>query len=291
MKVRTLFAALLILTCAIEQPALADNPLSNIVKDVMDVTGKAVRGTAHGAAAVVTGTGNVVRNTAHGAEAMVDAAERAVGINAGEAPYHPPVAAQSAAAINAVSSIGAPAAAAVPVVPAVPAARASASPAPSATPVRQLAALNPQTQGTMSIAVDRHGNIIDSTGKLVGRVSTISTDTPPEFANQRFNVTINGAGELVDTSNRVIGHVLGSEPALMPAAHTAATTAPVPVANPNSIPVRAVAPVVPTSAPAAQTPAVQTPAVQAPAAPTSVAPSWTEDDILKNTAPLMRGLN
>lgn len=300
MKVKTLLTTLALLGGAGQNlPARADNPLSNIVKDVMDVTGKAVKGTAHGAAAVVQGTGNVVRNTAegtgnlvrntaegtgnivrntaHGAEAMVGAAERAVGINTGSpAQYHPPVAGQAPLS----TPVATPVASSVPATVSVP---QSAG--------RQLASL---PAGTISIAVDRHGNIVDSSGKLIGRVSTISTDTPPEFGGQRFNVTVNGVGELVDASSRVIGHVLGAEPALMPKA-TGAPVASAPVASAPVITAPA------RSVPAGSFPVNTSPAIVAPLRAAPVAPaqsndansasSWTEDDILKNTAPLMRGLN
>ncbi len=249
-----ILALLSIISIGLSQTAAqAENSISNMVKDVMDGTTNAVRNTAHGAGAVVRSTahaaGAVVQGTARGAGAVVNAAERAAGLNE-DPPYHQPVA--GAAANTAV----------------VQAPVKIAAVAPKAAPVSLIGA-------TINIGVDRHGNIIDDSGKLVGRVSVITSDfgAPSDFAGQKLSVTVNGAGEMVDGSGRIIGHILGAEPKIIPVLETPAKE------------VRTPAPVAPaTLAPRQIAPKQIAPMQTVPAT------SWTEDDILKNTAPLMRGL-
>ena len=280
--------------------ARADNPLSlgNLVKDVMDVTGKAVKGTAHGAEAVIKGTGNAVKNT-------VEFSEKAVGLTPADPAYHAPVGATPTAAAPAtVSVVHAPAA---PVKVAAPVAAAkspnkffnlpfghsqAAAPAtPSASSVNTIAAKVPTTPATLigstlDIAVDRHGNIIDSNGRLVGRVSTITSDvvgTPAEYAGQKLNVSVNSAGEMIDGNNRIIGHILGAEPPLIPKD--------LPVeANSTFAPVSAVA--APAAIPNDLSGAIAVPTTIIQGSPSAKpAASWTEEDVLKNTAPIMHGIN
>lgn len=317
MNVKTnLILAALVIFCAGTE-ARADNPLSltNLVKDVKDFTGKAVKGTAHGAEAVIKGTGNavkntaegagaVVRNTAHGAGALVQYSEKAVGITPADPAYHAPVAGAAVSSAAVAPLAATTTAAAKPVssetaattakplskffnLPfghsqAAPIATTGSGSANSAAPK---VAVGPTSLiGTsIDIAVDRHGNIIDSTGKLVGRVSVITSDvvgTPSEFAGQKLNVTVNGAGEMVDGTNRIIGHVLGAEPPLIPkdlpleANSTFGSAA----AIPNDL----------SGAVSVPTTIIQGPAASPVSSPAS---SWTEEDVLKNTAPIMHGLN
>lgn len=225
----------------------------------MDVTGKAVKGTALGAGAVIKGTGNAVKNTAHGAGALVEFSEKAIGLTPADPAYHAPVAGSS----NASPAVVAPA-----VKAAAPVSLASKSAAPTSL-----------IGSSIDIAVDRHGNIIDSSGKLVGRVSVITSDvigTPSEFAGQKLNVTVNSAGEMIDGNSRIIGHILGAEPPLIP----------------KDLPVEANS-TFNSSAPAA----IPSDLSGAVAVPTTIirdpkpAASWTEEDILKNTAPIMHGIN
>jgi hypothetical protein len=306
-KKHHLLAALVILGAGTE--ARADNQLSltNIMKDVMDVTGKAVKGTAHGAGAVIKGTGNAVKNTAHGAGALVEFSEKAIGITPADPAYHAPVAGTAATSSN--SSSSAPAAAApvapiakvsAPVASATTSAAAPAKPAnkffnlpfvhsnsgsgsspATAAPVSLASKTSPASLigSSIDIAVDRHGNIIDSNGKLVGRVSVITSDvvgTPSEFAGQKLNVTVNSAGEMIDGNSRIIGHILGAEPPLIPkdlpveANSTFKSSAPAAIPNDLSGAI-----------------AVPTTIIQDP----KPAASWTEEDILKNTAPIMHGIN
>ena len=62
--------AVLAALTAVQTPALADNPVSNMVKGVVDATGKVVKGTAKGAEAIVKdtvkGTEFVVKEAAKG---------------------------------------------------------------------------------------------------------------------------------------------------------------------------------------------------------------------------------
>lgn len=311
-KTNYILAALVILCAGTE--ARADNPLSltNLVKDVKELTGKAVKGTAHGAEAVIKGTGNavkntaegagaVVRGTAHGAGALVQYSEKAVGITPADPAYHAPVA-------------GAQTGAAAAVVPHQPvssqqqqqtaatkapnkffklpfghgqAAPVVSSTANSATSAAVKASSGPTSLiGTsIDIVVDRHGNIIDSSGKLVGRVSVITSDvvgTPSEFAGQKLNVTVNGAGEMIDGANRIIGHILGAEPPLIPKD--------LPIES-NSSSNSSSSSNSQTAIPSDLSGAVSVPTtiIQGPAS--SPASSWTEEDVLKNSAPIMHGIN
>lgn len=329
-----MLAALVILCAGTE--ARADNPLSlgNLVKDVKDFTGKAVKGTAHGAEAVIKGTGNavkntaegagaVVRSTAHGAGALVQYSEKAVGITPADPAYHAPVA---GAAVS--SAAGAPLAATSTVAPkaavsekaptaskplskffnlpfghsqAAPIATSGASSSTGSTTssttsstvrASNAAAAPTSLIGTsIDIVVDRHGNIIDSSGKLVGRVSVITSDvvgTPSEFAGQKLNVAVNGAGEMVDGASRIIGHILGAEPPLIPkdlplesnSSFTSNSSSG--AAIPNDL----------TGAVSVPTTIIQGPAASPVSSPaSSPASSWTEEDVLKNTAPIMHGIN
>ncbi|CAF0742492.1 unnamed protein product [Rotaria sordida] len=265
--------------------------------DVMDVTGKAVKGTAHGAEAVIKGTGNAVKNT-------VEFSEKAVGLTPADPAYHAPVGSTTATAAQAPA---APAKAATPVAaapaappkagnkffnlpfghsqPAAPAASAIAAKVPSSTNATAPASL---IGSSIDIAVDRHGNIIDANGRLVGRVSTITSDvvgTPAEYAGQKLNVSVNSAGEMIDGNNRIIGHILGAEPPLIPkdlpveanSTYSAPATAAAPAAIPNDL----------SGAIAVPTTIIQ----GAPSSPSSSgakpAASWTDEDVLKNTAPIM----
>ncbi len=306
-KTQHILAAIVIVCAGAE--ARADNSLSltNLVKDVMDVTGKAVKGTAHGAGAVIKGTGNavkntaegagaVVRNTAHGAGALVEFSEKAVGITPADPAYHAPVAGAPAAA--AATATAKPVTSEKPPVAAKPANKlfnlpfGHAQPAPVANTASSAAAKAAPTSliGTsLDIVVDRHGNIIDAAGRLVGRVSVITSDvvgTPSDFAGQKLNVTVNAAGEMVDGTNRIIGHILGAEPPLipkdLPAEANSTTSSFAPAAIPNDL----------SGAVAVPTTVIQGPAASpASNSVSSPASSWTEEDVLKNTAPIMHGLN
>ncbi len=316
--------AALVIVCAGGE-ARADNSLSltNLVKDVMDVTGKAVKGTAHGAGAVIKGTGNavkntaegagaVVRNTAHGAGALVEFSEKAVGITPADPAYHAPVAGATAAAAAAAPAAAKPVTSEKPPVATKPAnklfnlpfghsqsapvvntaSNTAASAAAKATPTSLIGT-------SLDIAVDRHGNIIDAGGRLVGRVSVITSDvvgTPSDFAGQKLNVTVNAAGEMVDGTNRIIGHILGAEPPLIPKDLPAEANSTF-----NSVPASAVnaSSFAPAAIPNDLSGAVSVPTtiIQGPASTpasnqaSSPASSWTEEDVLKNTAPIMHGLN
>jgi len=303
-KKHHLLVALVIISAGTE--ARADNQLSltNIVKDVMDVTGKAVKGTAHGAGAVIKGTGNAVKNTAHGAGALVEFSEKAIGITPADPAYHAPVAGAAASTspspVAAVAPVAPIAKVSAPVASATTSAAAPAKPAnkffnlpfvhsnsgsgsspATAAPVSLASKTSPASLigSSIDIAVDRHGNIIDSNGKLVGRVSVITSDvvgTPSEFAGQKLNVTVNSAGEMIDGNSRIIGHILGAEPPLIPkdlpveANSTFNSSAPTAIPNDLSGAI-----------------AVPTTIIQEP----KPAASWTEEDILKNTAPIMHGIN
>lgn len=310
--------AALVIVCAGGE-ARADNSLSltNLVKDVMDVTGKAVKGTAHGAGAVIKGTGNavkntaegagaVVRNTAHGAGALVEFSEKAVGITPADPAYHAPVAGAPAAA--AAAATAKPATSEKPPVAAKPANKffnlpfGHAQAAPVANIASGAAAKAAPTSliGTSSdIAVDRHGNIIDAGGRLVGRVSVITSDvvgTPSDFAGQKLNVTVNAAGEMVDGTNRIIGHILGAEPPLIPKDLPVEANS---TFNSVSVPAASAPAVIPSDlsgAVSVPTTIIQGPASSPASNPASSpvsnpASSWTEEDVLKNTAPIMHGLN
>jgi hypothetical protein len=310
--------AALVIVCAGGE-ARADNSLSltNLVKDVMDVTGKAVKGTAHGAGAVIKGTGNavkntaegagaVVRNTAHGAGALVEFSEKAVGITPADPAYHAPVAGAPAAA--AAAATAKPVTSEKPPVAAKPANKlfnlpfGHAQPAPAVNTASNVAssaaakAAPTSLIGTsLDIAVDRHGNIIDAGGRLVGRVSVITADvvgTPSDFAGQKLNVTVNAAGEMVDGTNRIIGHILGAEPPLIPKdlpaeANSTFNSVPAAAVNASSFAPAAI-PNDLSGAVAVPTTIIQGPASSPAASPAS---SWTEEDVLKNTAPIMHGLN
>ena len=86
------------------------------------------------------------------------------------------------------------------------AATATSSPAAAQKPVASLARSQPvklaalPNSSAMSVAVDLHGNIIDSHGKLVGRVSASTDSGSSSFAGQKLSVTVNGAGEMIDSS-------------------------------------------------------------------------------------------
>lgn len=309
--------AALVIVCAGGE-ARADNSLSltNLVKDVMDVTGKAVKGTAHGAGAVIKGTGNavkntaegagaVVRNTAHGAGALVEFSEKAVGITPADPAYHAPVAGAPAAAAAATAK---PVTSEKPPVAAKPANKlfnlpfGHAQPAPVANTATNIAssaaakATPTSLIGTsLDIAVDRHGNIIDAGGRLVGRVSVITSDvvgTPSDFAGQKLNVTVNAAGEMVDGTNRIIGHILGAEPPLIPKDLPVEANS---TFNSVSVPAASAPAVIPSDlsgAVSVPTTIIQGPASNPASSPVSnPASSWTEEDVLKNTAPIMHGLN
>ncbi len=302
----------LVIVCAGAE-ARADNSLSltNLVKDVMDVTGKAVKGTAHGAGAVIKGTGNavkntaegagaVVRNTAHGAGALVEFSEKAVGITPADPAYHAPVAGAPAAA--AAAATAKPVTSEKPPVAAKPANRLFNLPFGHSQPAAAVNTASNIASGaaakvaptsligtSLDIAVDRHGNIIDADGRLVGRVSVITSDvvgTPSDFAGQKLNVTVNAAGEMVDGSNRIIGHILGAEPPLIPKDLPAEANSTF-----NSVSGASAPAVIPNDLSGAVS--VPTTIIQGPASgpASSPASSWTEEDVLKNTAPIMHGLN
>lgn len=304
----------LVIVCAGGE-ARADNSLSltNLVKDVMGVTGKAVKGTAHGAGAVIKGTGNavkntaegagaVVRNTAHGAGALVEFSEKAVGITPADPAYHAPVAGAPAAAAAVATSK--PVTSEKPPVAAKPANKffnlpfGHAQPSPVANTASNVAssaaakAAPTSLIGTsFDIAVDRHGNIIDAGGRLVGRVSVITSDvvgTPSDFAGQKLNVTVNAAGEMVDGTNRIIGHILGAEPPLIPKDLPAEANS---TFNSVSVPAASAPAVIPSDLSGAVS--VPTTIIQGAASSPASSPasSWTEEDVLKNTAPIMHGLN
>lgn len=310
--------AALVIVCAGGE-ARADNSLSltNLVKDVMDVTGKAVKGTAHGAGAVIKGTGNavkntaegagaVVRNTAHGAGALVEFSEKAVGITPADPAYHAPVAGAPAAA--AAAGTAKPVTSEKPPVAAKPANKlfnlpfghsqpaaavntASNTASNIASGAAAKAAPTSLIGTSLDIAVDRHGNIIDAGGRLVGRVSVITSDvvgTPSDFAGQKLNVTVNAAGEMVDGSNRIIGHILGAEPPLIPKDLPAEANS---TFNSVTVPAASAPVVVPNDLSGAVS--VPTTIIQGPASGPASTPasSWTEEDVLKNTAPIMHGLN
>lgn len=329
-KTNHMLAALVILCAGTE--ARADNPLSlgNLVKDVKDFTGKAVKGTAHGAEAVIKGTGNavkntaegagaVVRSTAHGAGALVQYSEKAVGITPADPAYHAPVA---GAAVS--SAAGAPLAATSTVAPkaavsekaptaskplskffnlpfghsqAAPIATSGASSNTTTTTNSAVRASNAAAAPTsligtsIDIVVDRHGNIIDSSGKLVGRVSVITSDvvgTPSEFAGQKLNVTVNGAGEMVDGASRIIGHILGAEPPLIPKDLPLESNSSFTSNSSSSSSSGAAIPNDLSGAVSVPTTIIQGPAASPASSPAS---SWTEEDVLKNTAPIMHGIN
>ncbi len=305
------FLAALVIFC-VGAEARADNPLSltNLVKDVKELTGKAVKGTAHGAEAVLKGTGNavkntaegagaVVRGTAHGAGALVQYSEKAVGITAADPAYHAPVAgakpgSATAAAVVSPQPVSREQQTTAAKTPnkffklpfghgqTAPVVNTSVSSAPKAVsgPTSLIGT-------SIDIAVDLHGNIIDSSGKLVGRVSVITSDvvgTPSEFAGQKFNVTVNGAGEMIDGANRIIGHILGAEPPLIPKdlpIESSSNSNSSSNSSSNS----------PTAIPSDLSGAVSVPTtiIQGPAS--SPASSWTEEDVLKNSAPIMHGIN
>ncbi|MFA7335194.1 MAG: DUF3659 domain-containing protein [Candidatus Obscuribacterales bacterium] len=331
-KTNHMLAALVILCAGTE--ARADNPLSlgNLVKDVKDFTGKAVKGTAHGAEAVIKGTGNavkntaegagaVVRSTAHGAGALVQYSEKAVGITPADPAYHAPVAGaavSSAAGVPlAATSTVAPKAAVSEKAPtaskplskffnlpfghsqAAPIATSGASSntgstttTNSAVRASNAAAAPTSLIGTsIDIVVDRHGNIIDSSGKLVGRVSVITSDvvgTPSEFAGQKLNVTVNGAGEMVDGASRIIGHILGAEPPLIPKDLPLESNSSFTSNSSSSSSSGAAIPNDLSGAVSVPTTIIQGPAASPASSPAS---SWTEEDVLKNTAPIMHGIN
>lgn len=272
---QTLSIASILTICALlagTQTVYAENSIRNMVKEVIDETGKAVRSTAHSAGIVVRGTAHaaeaVVQKTARGAEAVVDAAEKAAGINS-DPEYHQPVA-------GAQPELNKPAAAPITTSAAAPTKIASAA---------------VSTNTSINVSIDHHGNIIDSRGKLVGRVPVVASDFgASDFAAEKVSVTVNGAGEMIDSSGKIIGHLLGAEPKLVPVAELSSESqsaiVPANLSSPVATKKLPVKPVASQTKPAASG---QAPVVDSNSDATA-ASSWTEDDILKKTAPLLHGL-
>ena len=272
---------------------LTDNPVTNMVKGVVGATGKVVKGTAKGAEilvkdavkgtevvvkgaakggeivvkdaakggeavlkggeavvkgaggvadkggeavvkggeAVIKGTGAVVKGTVHGAEAAASATGKAVGHAMGGSDSQAP--GKSATE------------------------KLSTAPATPAAPLTNLIG------STLAVTIDGVGNIIDDTGRLVGRVNKDTTTLPKgslSMSGRMMTVSVNSAGQMVDSTGNFVGHILGAEPLR---------------ADPSTS-------LAGSSGTAGNMAATETAAPQ----PSS---SWTDEDALKDAAPKLHG--
>ena len=221
-------------------PVLADNPVTDAiggaVKGVVNVTEKVVKGTAKGAEIVVKdaakgakiggeavfhGTEVVVKDAAkgakiggeavfHGTEVVVkDVAKGAViggeaVVKGGEAVVKGTEAAVSATGRAVGHAVGSGKDALPKPQTSI---NANAQPQTTAPPVSLIGT-------SLGVTVDGAGNIVDTSGKLVGRVNENSTDKPgsASLAGQTMTVTVNQAGQMLDAGGNAIGHVLGASP-------------------------------------------------------------------------------
>jgi len=106
---------------------------------------------------------------------------------------------------------------------------------------------------TLAVTIDGAGNIIDDTGKLVGRVNKDTTTLAKgslSMSGRMMTVSVDQNGQMLDSSGANIGHILGAEPAKIETAQDNKSTA-----------------------------------VQA----TSQSSSWTDEDALKDAAPKLHG--
>ncbi|MBL8081250.1 MAG: hypothetical protein JNN26_01450 [Candidatus Obscuribacter sp.] len=265
---------------------LTDNPVTNMVKGVVGATGKVVKGTAKGAEilvkdavkgtevvvkgaakggeivvkdaakggeavlkggeavvkgaggvavkggeAVIKGTGAVVKGTVHGAEAAASATGKAVGHAMGGSDSQVP--GKSATE------------------------KLSTAPATPAAPLTNLIG------SSLAVTIDGVGNIIDDTGRLVGRVNKDTTTLPKgslSMSGRMMTVSVNSAGQMVDSTGNFIGHILGAEPMR---------------ADPSTS-------LAGSSSTAGNMAVTETAAPQ----PSS---SWTDEDALKDAAPKLHG--
>jgi hypothetical protein len=191
-------------------PCLADNLVTKVVRGVAKGAETVVVDTAKGAGVVVKSAGHVgevvVQDAAKGTGTVVRSAGHAVGIGNGDAvPYTPP--ANGNTVVNAAAPV-APAVSAA----AAPTARpslANIGKAPKSPPPSTLALIGT----TLGVAIDGAGNIVDTNGRLVGRVLASSTDAAGQavdLGGQTLSVSVNAAGEMVDGSGRIVGHILGA---------------------------------------------------------------------------------
>ena len=221
------------LSFALANPCMADNIVTKVVRGVAKGAETVVVDTAKGAGVVVKSAGHVgevvVQDAAKGTGTVVRSAGHAVGIGngAGDVPYTPP--ANANASVNTAGAVNAGA----PAVKTLPAAAVSAparavtaptvsAPAPTARPSIANIGKAPKTPPpsalaligtTLGVAIDGAGNIVDTSGRLVGRVLASSTDAAGQamdLGGQTLSVSVNAAGEMVDGSGRIVGHILGA---------------------------------------------------------------------------------
>jgi len=288
-------------------PVLADNILTNMVKGVVHGTENAAKATMHGTEAVVKGAAHgteaVVKGAAHGTEAVVKGAAHGTEVVVKGAAHGTEVvvkdvakgtemaaggAAKGAGAIvrgtvhGTEAAVGATGRAMSGAASAVTgggnhAAQAAATGTASATPAVTSNAPKPASLlgTTQTIKIDHAGNIIDSTGNLVGRVAEVSTDTNGDavsMAGRSLSVSINSQGQMLDSKGAVVGHVLGYEPKdITPIAPLQG----LPGSGPSATPSYGQS--APYVAPQASMPS------------TSQSASWTEQDAIKEAAPLLHG--
>lgn len=266
--------------------SLTDNPVTNMVKGVVGATGKVVKGTAKGAEILVKdavkGTEVVVKGAAKGGEIVVkDAAKGGeavfkggeavvkgaggVAVKGGEAVI------KGTGAVVKGTVHGAEAAAAATGKAVGHAMGGSDSQAPgksateklSTTPATPAAPLTNLIGSTLAVTIDGVGNIIDDTGRLVGRVNKDTTTLPKgslSMSGRMMTVSVNSAGQMVDSTGNFVGHILGAEPMRAdPSTSLAGSTG--------------------TAGNSAMT---ETAAPQ----PSS---SWTDEDALKDAAPKLHG--
>lgn len=270
---------------------LTDNPVTNMVKGVVGATGKVVKGTAKGAEILVKdavkGTEVVVKGAAKGGEIVVkDAAKGGeavlkggeavvkgaggVAVKGGEA-----VVKGGEAVIKGTGAVvkgtvhGAEAAASATGKAVGHAMGGSDTPAKgkasteklSTAPATPAAPLTNLIGSTLAVTIDGVGNIIDDTGRLVGRVNKDTTTLPKgslSMAGRMMTVSVNSAGQMVDSTGNFVGHILGAEPMRAdPSTSLAGSTA-------------------------GSTAATEASAPQ----PSS---SWTDEDALKDAAPKLHG--
>lgn len=222
------------LSFALANPCMADNIVTKVVRGVAKGAETVVVDTAKGAGVVVKSAGHVgevvVQDAAKGTGTVVRSAGHAVGIGngAGDVPYTPPAnAGVSAAGVAGAVNAGAPAVKTLPAAAVAAPARAVAAPAVSApAPTARPSIANigkaPKTPPpsalaligtTLGVAIDGAGNIVDTSGRLVGRVLASSTDAAGQamdLGGQTLSVSVNAAGEMVDGSGRIVGHILGA---------------------------------------------------------------------------------
>lgn len=276
---------------SVSAPAYADNALTNMVRGVVGATEAAARGTLHGAEKVGKGAEalgrGVVRGTINGTEAVyhgtINGTEAALGATKNAVTGISGISANPPHNTQAQSTPPAPVKAGKPDY--IPPPTGQAHPQLQGTTMTLVPPQTAAQKSSINVKVDGAGNIIDDQGKLVGRVAEASTDINGDLvslAGRNLTVKVNAQGQMYDFRGNLVGHLLGAEPKITPVA---------PLAGLDGK--RNLGTMADNDTGASVNPSrIAAPQAVAPAAVGTVAPpaaSWTEQDALREAAPLLHG--